>query len=726
MIPILAQNNPSQAIPIAAQTPKTPNDLSGNQSSTPLQSTDIPVSVLQTRARLHDFFQNRPPALWMGKGHTASTNTRDTAYFDMHLHKNLRLKRVVFCDDLLNNLSDFCDELILNSPEFPPVTGNSFECNYPEPPPIIDEQTLQSYCTAISSFYLEVATGLRFKTSWDKPAWMIGESPADSRRKFAAADGYLFPDFRQKLSEGQQSDYKLLEAYGLAHFVIWEYKNLACGPKMFEDLRELEGEFTWTTCQERSNEDEESASCPYNVEQHRTQGRLRVTGRRTGPDSTVIQKFLQSKHLHPQPPTDSQQSAGPSTSSRPPAGEQPPQGSKRPADNHDSGPLPKRRRVSAKTSKGASAAVHKKALLLQQAWAEAVSEDATFVIISAGNHEYIGIRLRGTQTFYLSPLIKPSEDTAPAHSKIQVATFIAAFDDALNRARQLQTLIATRTLSQQFPRLFLLRLDEVPESSKILENFVPKDIEPADTLSSEWTDESILARLTSNYSSISLRNHGRKPDIVSKSLPKTWTLNHISTSTSDADVPSTTLFLDLEGLLPNSSRVSRVFLGLLDDTLSAPYYYSKPLVLKIAISPQEKQRLAREFTNYRLLHAETVGSVVQQYGHYSCEVKNGVHYHFLLLEDGGPSLMSRATNQLSRHLDGHSDAYKTALDAFHRKGFVHENLSSDHILMRTDNPDGAANLISLSGCIKPAKDLAKACSNELDVMTNILVTQGRD
>lgn len=63
--------------------------------------------------------------------------------------------------------------------------------------------------------------------------------------------------------------------------------------------------------------------------------------------------------------------------------------------------------------------------------------DATFIIFHAGNYEYIGIRHRKAQTLYLSRMIDVSELKPPAYVKLQVGLYIAAYRDAVPRARML-------------------------------------------------------------------------------------------------------------------------------------------------------------------------------------------------------------------------------------------------------------------------------------------------
>ena len=68
-----------------------------------------------------------------------------------------------------------------------------------------------------------------------------------------------------------------------------------------------------------------------------------------------------------------------------------------------------------------------------QAWAQAVRHDSTLIILHSGNHEFVGIRHRKTQTLYLSKMIDVVNDNSPAYGKLHVGIYIAALRDAIDR-----------------------------------------------------------------------------------------------------------------------------------------------------------------------------------------------------------------------------------------------------------------------------------------------------
>ncbi|KAJ6558977.1 hypothetical protein B0H10DRAFT_1182105 [Mycena sp. CBHHK59/15] len=75
--------------------------------------------------------------------------------------------------------------------------------------------------------------------------------------------------------------------------------------------------------------------------------------------------------------------------------------------------------------------------IVQQVWAQAIKNDATFVVIHSVNYEFIGIRHRGTRTLYLSEMICLPECT-PTYYKVHTGLYTASLLDAIDRAKQMK------------------------------------------------------------------------------------------------------------------------------------------------------------------------------------------------------------------------------------------------------------------------------------------------
>jgi hypothetical protein len=65
-----------------------------------------------------------------------------------------------------------------------------------------------------------------------------------------------------------------------------------------------------------------------------------------------------------------------------------------------------------------------------------VQIDGTIIVIQSGNHEFIGIRHRETQTLYISDLIEPPTCKEPSYGKLHVGLYIAAIQDLMDRAKR--------------------------------------------------------------------------------------------------------------------------------------------------------------------------------------------------------------------------------------------------------------------------------------------------
>jgi hypothetical protein len=83
-----------------------------------------------------------------------------------------------------------------------------------------------------------------------------------------------------------------------------------------------------------------------------------------------------------------------------------------------------------------------------QAWAKAVENDSTFIILNCGRYERIGIRYRASQTLYLSELIDPVNTQDPCYRKLHVALNMAIVRDVLER-HDLATTAGTKRTAEE-------------------------------------------------------------------------------------------------------------------------------------------------------------------------------------------------------------------------------------------------------------------------------------
>ncbi|KAF9487643.1 hypothetical protein BDN71DRAFT_1594400 [Pleurotus eryngii] len=78
--------------------------------------------------------------------------------------------------------------------------------------------------------------------------------------------------------------------------------------------------------------------------------------------------------------------------------------------------------------------------ILQQVYAEAVAQDATFLVIQCGNREIIGVRNRKHQTLHLSGVHEFAATTGPSYVQVHVGLYLATILDAVERASGLEKL----------------------------------------------------------------------------------------------------------------------------------------------------------------------------------------------------------------------------------------------------------------------------------------------
>lgn len=64
--------------------------------------------------------------------------------------------------------------------------------------------------------------------------------------------------------------------------------------------------------------------------------------------------------------------------------------------------------------------------------------DATYLIISAGNLEFIGFRDRERQALVLSPLIYVHDKGTISQAKLHTGVYVCAYYDVIDRAEQLE------------------------------------------------------------------------------------------------------------------------------------------------------------------------------------------------------------------------------------------------------------------------------------------------
>ncbi|KAH9487268.1 hypothetical protein JR316_0001338 [Psilocybe cubensis] len=571
---------------------------------------------------IHKFFQRPSKQFRKDINHVPSTKTRPFHPFDQHLHPDLRLNEVVVLDTLPTALSQYCDDIIQESADYlhtagpPPNSDNEQQ----RPRPVQNEDQLVDQYILSNKSCLQVASGLLFKKSWEDIFSM--KKPNKVERQEGIADVLISIDPKtggQHLTVKQKSDWKLLRKYLLDVFVTIEFKSLVAAPHIFEDLHRLEGRFPWSTCEERTDDNEKSTTCRASSNAHRVNGRLQTTGRPTSPDSNIILQIIE----------DARSRELPSKRFKP--------------DSDKSSRAPKQNSVYA----------------CQQIWTQLVVEDASVAIFSSGNEEFVAIRDRAKQTLYLSPMIKCTSNSSITHSKILVACILLGFNDALDRYRinvdKLPFYVKTNLVAELYTKMTDARNIARSYMQAIISLF-----EKCSEIPIRFHDNSISGRLGGPFG------------------VRTWHLQKRGSHCDATGEPKRTgrLFLDFNYEPQLDKKVFVVYLGLVEEhSMNAAKYYSKPLYLKLTRNAPLSKMLEVEYNNYMDLRTKGVGAIVQVYGLF--EYPKLPNHRFLILESGGKPV----TLETAAHCKRFKDSYLTALDSFHNLNISIGNIMNDHIVM---------------------------------------------
>ncbi|CAA7265524.1 unnamed protein product [Cyclocybe aegerita] len=571
---------------IGQQTTARHPDSIPSTSAIPSSSSSEPQSALPEIVNFFDNFKIPP----IGKyKHTTSRRTRGPKCFDMHLHKDLRLKEVVILHRLTEVLVLDCDKLAeacqLTSENFPGISTQKAAAVAANERDLVD-----FYEKQISSVYSGMASGLLFNSADWHPVfeWTTYPKPNAAPRTEALADGFLsLASDREHLPREHQDDMALLEKHNFHHLVAWEFKSLTAGPATMAMFHELEGVFQWTTCHERTVEDTETPSfrCDAKTSHHRIRGRPVVTGRRAGPDSEYVARILEqvdSIKAHPQRLAHVRSSLVQDEPLKNPDADR--------ANAHD---------------------------VLQQSWTEAVVDDLTFFVISCGNEENIAMRDRENQRLYLSSYVRPTTAFDPSHSKLHVGLYICAYLDALERARLLESMLNATPPS--IPFRYRLSLDRGPLTEKQAE--IPIARRKALAVEKERVDKEIISAFLQSES-FSLRLHSAVLSAAATNA-NVWIFRRQSScSESVSQLPNDgnpQFFIDLEQKL--DGKVFAAYLARLPlHSSTQAEYYSNRLVMKLAKTDVEVTALEEEYGAYMKCSSQRVDALVPIYGLFYSQV----------------------------------------------------------------------------------------------------------
>ncbi|KAF9518757.1 hypothetical protein BS47DRAFT_194993 [Hydnum rufescens UP504] len=387
-----------------------------------------------------------------------STGTHPPAFYDKHLAQQLVLKQVKRLPSLVQQLAANVDKALGNAFEsLPPLEdfitseARRMSLKYQDPT-VFDEKGVVSYYEKITSTFcvpLASTLALHPKASvWDSLLEWSASTRSPGR---AIMNGVL--RFREIAhDEESKSTQELLlknmdnetrRAFedlskSVSPLATWEMKSLFAAPKEVVTAICNLDRFTWTSCQK--------VLCK--VPEHKRM-RERAEPARAGPDAKNPSWDLKDVSYPPAAPAEPLGQALSSTSAMPPpmqavsmvpSAKEKGKG-KAKAETEDRGAdegKASRKRQKRDRDDAAYQDPHDRTAekVVQQAWAQAVRDDGTVIVLHSGNYELVCLRHRASQTLYVSDLIEPHTCANPGYGKVQVGIYVAAVEDAINRRKQ--------------------------------------------------------------------------------------------------------------------------------------------------------------------------------------------------------------------------------------------------------------------------------------------------
>ncbi|TFK71956.1 hypothetical protein BDN72DRAFT_836878 [Pluteus cervinus] len=331
--------------------------------------------------------------------------TRPPAHFDTHLADNLILQRVAPFLDLTQTLESITNTK-LDEVDWPSIGDYDLKIGAPPPegPEMISETAVRTYYYKHASPRAHRIANLLLTETKQSPLLSWTLEPGDSTS--AVADGFL--RVAAKCSSAWPADIKADHMLWSSQpgvkpvIAVWEFKKpAAAGQDVLTEITNFFSaeRFPWYRCAGPTD-----PACNYRG--GHKDGHMVHTYQHVSPDMVQPEfsdYIRENTTRHEGPPE-----------------------------------LSGLREFRHETAK-------EKALwILQQAWSEAVQEDATFMVLNFGNSELIGYRHRESQTLFLSHTYHNVFD--PNYIRIHVGLSIAGYNDFIKRMEALSVaLMSTRT-----------------------------------------------------------------------------------------------------------------------------------------------------------------------------------------------------------------------------------------------------------------------------------------
>ncbi|KAJ7664001.1 hypothetical protein DFH06DRAFT_1189169 [Mycena polygramma] len=584
---------------------------------------------------------------------STNVNTRPPKHYDMHLHDDLILKQVKFMPDGTDIRGHLCA-----------AVDNAFETHAVDLPSgvIPNEVKIAGWKagrfmtneSAIVDFYhnttaktaLKLASGLALGSQGWTRLLKFGQTDPENFGGGAISDGFLSMDPLQiGIAKGDcgpagERLINLLEDDHICNraLLVWEFKNMkAGGAPVMEEIAAIarsERPFHWTHC-------EKEASCT-NKQQHFTgDGSVRVTGDRRGFDADwgtleVFDSDAGESQSQSQSQSQTQSQDIDSSAADP---------------SHLDGDGLKARHI------------------LQQVWAQAVKHDTTYLVIHSGNHEYIGMRHRASQTLFLSELYAPSAcDPCGGYLKLHTGLYLSAVKDAEQRAFLMQQArVATpNTVPETWTRNYKCIRAKKPRKER-------KAVIPQ--ASSDYEDFIAIFKRQDQFAFVSPKH----PIFFDLDVPVNFTKCG-TRPPLDSDHPS--LLLTVEEKYGNCYRAK--LSGVLYEDVDAGEANppAQRVAIKLAETDQQREKLRHEYSVYSTLSAadEFPTGVLRPVYLFEAH-HSGDHVLALVMPNAGAPFERKNYDAKSRKAI--KVEFKRILTAFHTANYLHHSL--DHKILLVDD-----------------------------------------
>ncbi|KAJ3502354.1 hypothetical protein NLJ89_g8927 [Agrocybe chaxingu] len=590
--------------------------------------------------------------------------------------------------------------------------------------PVSEKDVENAYKYKAAKFCSNVASTLAFDLDTWGPGLFTCRSRARLDYKVAKADALLDIDMKrlEELPLRHRENIALIAKYEIWHPVVWEFKSLTAGSEgTMEKLASLNGPFRWTTCRIGSRNKEDHCQHPqhtvddeWSVTGRRTgpdsttiwsdilqqtkglegttealsnfdlhEGKsinvvdfdddvMNVNEEDDGSDNRDHYPFLESNSENSDPssrnPAEEAYYSDDSTLTAVPS----PQKRRRslqtvqnyPADTElsldDDEPeeiaLQEEESQQSQTSEESD----KCERIAQQGWAEAVINDATFIVFSSGNNEIHGVRHRASQTLYLSSRIDIANARGPAYGKLHTGLMLAGYRDALNRAIQLDRIVKLPKAIQ--PHLFSkLRFHPLDPYHKSMPGTDPATSSGGGNIKKRLVDQIYDGERTTMLLSppLGMSGYPLKRRCFLKDAPP-------------AGRPS--------------GAIAKMHFALHKAITNK--------VFNVSLNQIEIRTGPRYAANF-IMKLPVAKYLVPIYGLFDCSGEED-NLWALLMEDVGLSF-SRLNVQRQGFAQFTENAYKfrTALSALHEAGYRHGSLDHHHLMM---NKSCSVFFISLANC----------------------------